>query len=139
MSVRMLGFAKKRYETSEVSVTGAVSVSDIVERLKAMIKERRYGADTLLRVTLTGELSPTLLPSPSIIEAEITEVFSVEVRDETTAMLDDAYLMQDPSVKGEFYRLLKPKLLDADPEVRKTARLALRYGFSAMAGESIAD
>ena len=139
MSVRTLNFAKKHYESEEVSVTGVGSLSEIIEKIRTHVKERHYGTDTVLRVTLTGELAPTLLPSPSVIESEITEVFSLEVRDETTPALDDAYLMQDPTVKGEYYRLLKPKLLDPDPEVRKTARLALRYGFSAMTGESITD
>ncbi len=139
VSVRTLNFAKKHYEAVKLSVAGANSSFDIIERIKKMIAERRFGADTILRVTLEGELPPTLMPSTSVIEESVTEVFSVEVRDETTAALDDEYLMQDPTVKGEFYRLLRPKLLDADPEVRKTARLALRYGFAAMSGESITD
>ncbi len=139
MSVRTLNFAKKHYESIEVSVTGANSLSDIIEKIRSAVKERHYGTDTVLRVTLMGEIPPMLLPSVSVIESEITDVFSLELKDETSAALDDAYLMQDPTVKGEYYRLLKPKLLDSDPEVRKTARLALRYGFAAMSGESITD
>lgn len=139
MSVRTLNFSKKRYESVPVSVSGAVSVSEIADKIRSVIKERRFGADTVLRVTLEGEMPPTLLPSPSVIEDGITEVFSLEVRDETTVPLDDEYLMRDPTVKGEYYRLLRPKLLDPDPEVRKTARLALRYGFAVMSGESITD
>ncbi len=139
MSVRTLGFAKKHYESESLSVTGIGSISDIIEGVRSLIKEKHYGVDTILRVTLEGELSPTLLPSPSVIEDSVSEVFSLEIKDETTPLLDDAYLMQDPTVKGEYYRLLKPKLLDPDPEVRKTARLALRYGFSAMTGESLSD
>ncbi len=139
MSVRTLGFAKKHYESEALSVSGAVSISDIIESIKGLIREKHFGADTILRVTLTGELSPTLLPSTTVIEDAISDVFSLEVRDDTAPLLDDAYLMQDPTVKGEYYRILKPKLLDPDPEVRKTARLALRYGFSAMSGESLTD
>lgn len=139
MSVRTLNFAKKHYESLAISVEGAGSLYDITERIKSLIKERHFGSDTILRVTLEGEMPATLMPSPSVIEEAVTDVFSIEVRDETTAMLDDDYLMQDPTVKGEFYRLLRPKLLDSDPEVRKTARLALRYGFAAMSGESITD
>ncbi len=139
ISARSVSFTKKRYEWNTLSVDGAASQFEITERIRNHIKEKHYGTETLLRVTLEGRLSPSLVISPSIIESEITEVFSLEIRDETMILLDDEYLMNDPTLKGEYYRLLRPKLLDADPEARKTALRALRYGFAAMAGESITD
>ena len=43
-------------------------------------------------------------------------------------------LEEDFSLRGEFYRVLKPQLTSDDPEVRKNAVRALKYGLSALSG-----
>ena len=138
-TMRRLSFAHRRYESGTVSVTGATSSFDVKERIKSLIRERKFSDDTLLRVTLTGEIQPSLVISPSIIADGIDEVFAIEIRDATTPALDMEYLDSDPTVRGAFYRELKPRLYDPDPDVRQTALRALRYGLAAMAGESIVD
>ncbi len=138
-SVRRLPFAKRRYESESVNVSGASSSLEIKERIKQLIRERKYTDNTLLRVTLTGELLPTLVISPETLADGIDEVFALEVRDETSPALNIDYLDSDPTVRGAFYRELKGRLADPDPAVRATALRALRYGLSAMAGENIVD
>lgn len=138
-TLRRLPFAHRRYETAEVYVTGAVTVSEVKERIRAGIRERKLPEETLLRVTLKGEAEPSLVLSERAAAEGIDEVFALEVRDETMPALDMGYLEGDPTVKGAFYRELKPKLYDADPEVRRRAVRALRYGLSAMAGENVSD
>lgn len=137
--IRRLSFAHKRYESAELSVTGAVSSYEVKERIRALIRERRFTEDTLLRVILKGEVQPSLILSPETLADGVDEVFALEVRDETSPALNMEYLEEDPTVRGAFYRELKPKLYDPDPAVRRCALRALRYGLSAMAGESIAD
>ena len=44
-------------------------------------------------------------------------------------------LRRDPSLRGEFYRLLEPELLSDDSNVRSRAAAALRIGLAALAGE----
>ncbi len=138
-TMRRLVFARRRYEAETLNVTGAVSASDVRERIKSLIREKKYSADTLLRVTLTGETEPSLVLSAPLVADGVDEVFALDIKDETVPALDTEYLEADPTVKGAFYRELKPRLLDSDPAVRKTALRALRYGLSAMAGESISD
>lgn len=138
-SVRRLSFSRRRYEAGTVSVTGAVTSAEIKERVRAFIRERKYTDEVTLRVTLTGELPPSFVVAPDIIADGIDEVFALEVRDGTIPALDTEYLEGDPTVRGAFYRALKPQLADADPERRGVALRALRYGLSAMAGENIAD
>ena len=46
-------------------------------------------------------------------------------------------LRRDPTVRGEFYRLLEPRLTSDDPEERATAAAALRAGLAALAGEAV--
>ena len=138
-TLRRLSFSRRRYEAADVSVTGAASSYDVKERIRSLIRERKFSEDTLLRVTLKGEVQPSLVLSPAMISEGIDEVFALEIRDETTPALDMKYLETDPTVRGAFYRELKPKLFDPDPDVRRCALRALRYGFSAMAGESLVD
>lgn len=139
LSVKTVDLSKKKYEWEKCGVTGVNSLYEITEKIKGLIKEKHYGTETLLRVSLTGEIPASLVISEDLIANDIKEVFSLEIKDETTSAFDDEYLMRDPTVKGEYYRLLRPKLLDADPNVRATALRALRYGFAAMAGENITD
>ena len=49
------------------------------------------------------------------------------------------YLEDDLSVRGEFYRMIKPKLESADAREREVALRALRYVTAAIGGENISD
>ncbi len=138
-TLRRLVLSHRRYETDTLDVTGAVSVADVKERIRGLIHDKKYTQETLLRVTLTGEVEPSLVISPALAADGVNEVFALDVRDETVPALDTEYLESDPTVRGAFYRELKPRLNDPDPVKRKTALRALRYGLSAMAGESISD
>lgn len=139
ISVKNIYFSKKRYECETLNVTGVNSLFEITEKIRGIIREKRYGAETLLRVTLKGEIPSSLVISEKLIVNDIGDVFMLEIRDETTSNFNDEYLMKDPTVKGEFYRLLRPRLMDEDAAVRASALKALRYGFAAMAGENITD
>ena len=136
---RNISFSDRRYESVKLSVTGAGSSSEIVERIHELIKRERYGESTLLRVTLEGALPPSLVISPSLMAQSIKEVFAVDIKDATSPVLGGDYLESDPTVKGEFFRALKPKLESADPTERSIAARALRYGLAAMSGESLTD
>ena len=138
-SVRKLSFARRHYESIEVNVTGAVSVPDVQDRIRAAIREHKYNDEVLLRATLTGELPPSMVISPSIVANGIDGVFALEVRDNTTPAIDTDYLATDPTIRGAFFRALSPSLSDPDPKKRHTALRALRYGLAAMSGESITD
>lgn len=138
-AVRRISYARRHYESVSVSVAGSSSLLEIKERIRELIRERKFSDDTLLRVTLTGELPSTLVVSPAALADGVDEVFALEIRDATVPALNTDYLDSDPTVRGAFFRELKPKLADPDPTVRATALRALRYGLSAMSGETIAD
>ena len=59
-----------------------------------------------------------------------------KTEDETVATFSYLGLENDFTIRGEFYRQLKPLLLSDDPERRKVAELALSYGLSAMDGNT---
>ena len=103
-----------------------------------MIK-KNIGSDTLLRVTLTGAVSPEAqLCTEKITESDVG-VFYLELRDETLPVFSSEALKDDLSLKGALFRELLPKLESDDPEVRKTAAEALRYCLAALSGSDVID
>lgn len=138
-SAHKMSFSHRRYEIADVDVTGAASLPDVQERIRDVIRDRKFDADVVLRVVLRGELPASMVISPELAASGIDSVFALEVRDETTPTIDTSYLEHDPTVKGAFYRALAPSLSDPDPNKRKIALRALRLGLAAMAGESISD
>ena len=130
-------FSKRRYENETLSVRGASSNAEIRDMIGAFVTEKRYGDDTILRLTLKGETDPSFTPSIAVLEADAPRVFMLKVKDETSPMLDADGLRRDPTVRGEFYRILEDRLNSSDPEERELAALALRTGLAALAGEAV--
>lgn len=132
-------FSRRRYEKLKVNVEGLTSLSAVEEAVLAAVEAGEYGSDTLLRVTLTGRIAPTVVLSETLLASRIAGVFYAEVKDRTLPLYDMDYLKADPSVKGEFCRMLLPALESEDEETRTTAIMALRYGLAAITGEDLSD
>jgi len=130
-------FSRRRYENETVSADGADTLGEIETRIADMIREKQYGEDTILRVTLTGAVDPALVVDRAALESRFTELFSVEITDETTPAFSAADFENDRTVRGEFYRTLVPLMESGTPRERRVALLALRYGLAAMSGENI--
>lgn len=129
--------ARHRYMIETVDVSGTESDSEIAGRIRGLIEEKNYGDDAALRVILGGVISPDFAPSPAAIAASITGLAKVDVRDNTTPSPDFESLMDDLTIKGEFYRLILEKLKTASAEEKKVLTLALRMGLCALDGKPI--
>lgn len=136
---KRIRFSKRRYENEELYVEGASSASEIIEKIEELIDERGYGDETLLSLTLKGEVSPSLVINTDAVAAKITSLFYFELSDGTVPETDKEGLVQDPTIKGQFYRELAPLLEDGNEEKERLARAALRYGLAALEGENIID
>lgn len=132
-------FAKRRYVKLEADVTGVTETHDILEKLRSRLGENRVEEDVMLRVRLTGMLSPENNIDVAAITAQALGVFYIEVKDETIPLLNYEELKLDPTIKGAFFRELLPLLKSEDEKTRKTAARALKYGFSALAGSDVTD
>ena len=132
-------FSHRRYEKLKVNVEGLTTLAAVEETILRAVEEGGYGADTLLRITLTGRIAPTVILSEALLASRVNTVFYAEVRDRTLPLYDMEYLKADPSVKGEFCRLLLPTLEGEDEEQRSVAVMALRYGLAAITGEDLSD
>lgn len=133
VSVKRKVFCRKIYKDAEVHVDGAVSSSEVC----LAAKKAAEGSDsrTALRLTFTGTVSPELVIDEAAVRAAVGDVESLTVRDKTVPSL--AFSENDPTVKGEYCRLLAPLLGSADPEERERAVRALRLGLAALSGSDI--
>ena len=135
MSIRHVRFSKRRYEADKLDITGASDAEDVIQRMKGFFTEKRYGSDTLLRVTLTGDVSPELRLNLAELEAVFAEqFFTIEVRDGTIPLYNAKLLESDLTIRGAVYNRLLPMLRDGSPEERRRAAAALRVALAALSG-----
>ncbi len=130
-------FSLGRYEVAGVDLTGVTSVEEGVERTRDyLIEENLVGDDTTLRLVLTGSVSPECEELEERVKEDLSSRFyALEVRDTTAPIWGAQTLENDLTIRGEFYRSLKPMLESSDPDERRRAAGALRMGLSALAGQ----
>ncbi len=130
-------FSKHRYEIFHADISFCTTFSDILTKIKNAILES-YGKDTLLRVILSGIVSPSLKINISELEnALLNELFYLEIKDNTLPLYATDILENDPTVKGAFFKEIRPLLEQGTASERAVAAAALRYGLSALSGEDI--
>ena len=132
ISPKKIQLAKRRYMIEKIDVTGAENDEDVIEKIRLRIQMKNYRDDTSLRVILHGAVSSDYSPNKKLIEKYFNDLYSIDIKDETLPTFDEAVLMQDISVRGEFYRTLLQTIREGSEEDRKTAILALRLGLSAL-------
>lgn len=127
--------SKRRYEKADVDVTGAAGNADAREMIVRALRDAGYDENTALRLRLIGQ---TARPLTFEGIADSLGVASLEIKDETLAILN-AGLDEDRTIRGEFYRAIKPRLESADGREREIASRALKYALFAMSGEDIPE
>lgn len=137
VSCERVTLAKRRYMTEALDVTGACSDADVSSMLRERIVFGNYKEETALRVTLTGLLTPEYTPNPTAIADSTKGLYKLEVRDETTPLLDYEDLERDMTIRGEYYRLLVEVMRNGTAEERANAAAALRIGLCALDGKPI--
>ena len=131
--------AKRLYAIERVNVTGAASALEINEKVSELAEKLSYDERTLLRLIVTGDVSPSAEVQAEAIKAAFPTLFLVEVKDETVPLFDCDYLESDLTIKGAFFRELLPKLRSQDEYERAVAAKALRYGLAALSGGEVVD
>lgn len=137
-SVRGKRFSKRRFENETVDLTGSKNDDEVLERIGNFIREKHYGEDTLLSLTLTGSVSPDVTLSDSAMLDFISQgLFHASLKNCTDPLFGSELLASDPTVRGAFFNALLPNLSSGQEETRNTAAAALRYGLSALRGNDI--
>ena len=130
---------RRHYERLTVDVTGVSSDAELLERVKTSAAQAGLGADALVRIKLTGRISPEARLSPNVLSASALGLYYLEVRDDTAPLLDTETLKNDISIRGAFFRELLPLLESESEEERRTAAAALHYGLAALDGDDVVD
>lgn len=138
LTVKRKPIARRHYAWETIDVSGCAALAEVAERIDACIKEKHYGEQTLLRVTLEGAVAPSL-ENLGRLESAVRGLFSLEVEDRTSPTFDAAFLEKDMTIRGELYRELLPLLTSGTPEERATASAALKMGLAALAGRNITE
>lgn len=135
ITVKRVRFAKRRYEHGELSLAGEATTEEVRSRIADYIRENHYGEDVLLSLTLTGDVSPSLVIDTEALEEAFPSIFMLKLTDETRPSLSAAELESDMSIAGEVYRQLKDKLNSNSPREREIAQRALRFALAALSGD----
>lgn len=139
VNLRGLRFSTRRYADERVNVTGAAELSEVADAIHELIKRNSYGDDTLLRVTLEGNVAPSLSVSKETLRAILPSLYSFDIVDRTLPLYDADKLANDPTIKGAIYAQLLPQLSHGTGEEREIAAAALRYALGALEGTDIID
>lgn len=132
-------FSKRQYEKADLDFTGVPDPEAASAVLRDFLHSRGYGEETMLRICAKGSVPAPLFRDPASVRASIPSLGGLEILDRTVPDYQAEILQNDPTIRGEFYRVLLPKLTSQTPEEREDAARALRYGLSALSGDSIID
>lgn len=138
-TVEKVRFAKRTYYAFTLNIDGAEDMGAVAAAIDRCIDEGGYSSEHLVRITLAGAVSPSLVINTAHLEENTRGLFYLEIEDTTTPTWNAEGLMSDKGIRGELYRTLLPDLESEERETRETAALALRYGLAALAGEDISD
>lgn len=128
--------SQRRYENYSLDITGMNDINNVFGAVRHCLSERKFGSDTLLRLSLCGNVSPDLKLDIGYLTKKASEnVFYLEIIDRTVPLFDTRSLEADPSLRGEFFREMRKYIENGNDDQRIVASKALRVGLAAISGE----
>jgi DNA repair protein SbcD/Mre11 len=127
--------------TAECDLTDAATSADATDLVINAASAATSSLDpalTLLRIQLTGATSFATSLDTKTVEDQIRDAWSlasIQVIDKTEIALNAKAISKEPSVRGEFARLMLEEIAGS-PDAR-TAQDALRYGLEALSGVEV--
>lgn len=139
VSLNQVTLSKHRFEIASVSVDGACSRTEALERIRSAI--RGYNEDTTLRLILEGQVSEGFIITADAIGKGYEFPSSIEIVDRTFAAPSFTALEKDNTLTGVFYKKMLQEIEKTEhgSEERELLVSALRYGLAALGGRSLAD
>lgn len=125
-------FASRNLYTLELDISECMSTAEILQKARAVCREKGYPASSFLKVVLQGEVDMACEKDLDYLVSWLQEEFYfVKAKDETRLRVDyDKYAL-DESLKGEFVRVVK-----ASQELTEEDKAQIiQYGIQALAGE----
>lgn len=131
--------SERSFYERRVELSPSDSRGDIEQKICALAEDiKDKGA--CLRLSLYGMAEESLIRQVKQNEVEIGKTAGLEylqIEDECLPFVDGEYLERDTTIRGELYRVLRPKLMSGNAKERATAIKALRIGLAAIDGKNI--
>ncbi len=124
------------YATETIDVSHMRDAATVRELLLARIRERGYGAKTVLRVRLCGSV-PLEADFAGVDNVDVP-LYSLWVEDCTLPTDTDGRLLQEMTARGELYRYFYPQMQEGTEEERVGAARAFRIAYAALLGQDFA-
>lgn len=137
IDVKRLSFGRVRFVNAVMDITGIEKNNEIIRRLSQLISEKKYGAETALRVELVGEVAPDFVVSDTI-RSESFGLYFFDIVDKSLPLYGAQHLARDMSTAGEVYRKLLPLMRSENEEERLTAARAFRVALASLEGRETA-
>ena len=137
VGVTALSSEADRFELLTVDATGAETGAEITAAVREAVSAACFSVPTAVRVRLVGEVGLSCVAEQSTLAPLAENFLCFEIRDETLPVFDAAYLENDPTLRGAFYRAMLPRLTEAEGEARAVAAQALRMGLAALSGREV--
>lgn len=137
VSATRVRFCPWIYKTLTVNLTDTVNEAQALSVIGDKLSPYHRTTDTeyVLRLKLVGEINYEL--EADSICRKLSSLGISEVLSEAFCSYEQLSLDDDYSLRGEFYRILKPLLLSDNADERKKAAKALKYGLGALSGRDI--
>ena len=136
IDAKNMSFGQICFMQDQIDITGVDSNNEIVNRVSRLVSEKKYGAETALRIELVGYIDPRFIV-PKNLGSDAFGLYSFEMIDKTMPLYGTEKLNRDMTVKGEVYRRLLPLLESEDEEERLVAANAFREALAALENREI--
>ena len=132
-----ISFSEHVFLREELDLSNVEESADVLTAIASLVKAKGYGKSTSLRLTLTGTVPFDIEINERSLERSDLGLFELQIRNNTYPVPDSDYLLRDPSLRGEVYRTLLPKLNSEDILERQRANEALRIALAAIDGANL--
>ena len=136
IDAKNMSFGQIIFKTEKIDITGVDTNSEIINRVSRLVSDKKYGAETALRVELIGYISPRFIV-PKNLGSDAFGLYSFDIIDKTMPLFGTEPFKRDMTVKGEIFRKLLPMLESEDESERLIAARAFREGLAALENREI--
>ncbi len=136
IDAKNMTFGRISFKEETIDITAVDSGNEIINRISKIVSEKKYSAETALKVYLTGSVNPRFIV-PKNLDNDAFGLYSFEIVDKTLPTYATEGFLRDMTVKGEVYRTLLPMLKSKDEEERLVAARAFREALAALESRDI--
>lgn len=123
-------FAQRRLYEITVDVTGCRTTAEMTERTTAALQGAGCGAESLVKLVLTGELDVECEKDTAYMLSRFrAQFYFLKIYDETTLRVDEEDYLLDASLKGEYVRMI----MGEQGLSEEDKKAIIRYGLQAIA------